>query len=70
MTEIHTTATVSPSAKIGVGCKIGPGCIIGPDVLLEDGVELIAHVMVDGHTRLGAGVKVFPFATIGICPFR
>jgi acyl-ACP--UDP-N-acetylglucosamine O-acyltransferase len=68
MTEIHATAAVSPSAQIGAGCKIGPGCVIGPDVVLEDGVELIAHVMVDGHTRLGAGVKVFPFATIGMAP--
>lgn len=68
MTEIHATAAVSSSAKIGAGCKIGPGCVIGPDVVLEDGVELIAHVMVDGHTRLGAGVKVFPFATIGVAP--
>ena len=68
MTEIHATADVSPTAQIGAGCKIGPGCVIGPDVVLEDGVELIAHVMVDGHTRLGAGVKVFPFATIGMAP--
>lgn len=68
MTEIHPTAAVSPGAKIGAGCKIGPGCVIGPDAVLEDGVELVAHVIVDGHTRLGSGVKVFPFATIGMAP--
>lgn len=68
MSEIHPTASVAPGATIGAGCRIGPGCVIGPDVVLEDGVELIAHVVVDGHTRLGAGVKVFPFATIGMAP--
>ena len=68
MTEIHSTASVAPGATIGAGCRIGPGCVVGPDVVLEDGVELIAHVVVDGHTRLGAGVKVFPFATVGMAP--
>lgn len=68
MTAIHPTATVAPGAVIGAGCRIGPGCVIGPDVVLEDNVELIAHVIVDGVTRLGAGVRVFPFATIGMAP--
>ena len=68
MTQIHPTAAVAPGAVIGEGCVIGPACVVGPDVVLEAGVELISHVVVDGHTRLGAGVKVFPFATIGMAP--
>lgn len=68
VTEIHPTAAVAPGAQIGAGCRIGPGCVIGPEVVLEDGVELMAHVVVDGRARLGAGMKVFPFATIGLAP--
>lgn len=68
MAQIHPTAAVAPGAVIGEGCRIGPGCVVGPDVVLEDEVELIAHVVVDGHTRLGRGVRVFPFATIGMAP--
>lgn len=68
MTDIHPTATVAEGAVIGAGCRIGPGCVIGPEVVLEDNVELIAHVVVEGRTRLGAGVRVFPFATIGMAP--
>ncbi|CAH0271357.1 acyl-ACP--UDP-N-acetylglucosamine O-acyltransferase [Roseomonas sp. CECT 9278] len=68
MTQIHPTAAVAPGAVIGQGCRIGPGCVVGADVVLEDNVELIAHVVVDGHTRLGRGVRVFPFATIGMAP--
>lgn len=68
MTEIHPTAAVAPGAVIGQGCRIGPGCVIGAEVVLEDEVELIAHVVVDGQTRLGRGVRVFPFATIGMAP--
>jgi UDP-N-acetylglucosamine acyltransferase len=36
--------------------------------VLEPGVELVAHVVLDGRVRLGAGAKVFPFATIGLAP--
>jgi UDP-N-acetylglucosamine acyltransferase len=68
MPEIHPTAAVAPGAVIGEGCRIGPGCVIGPEVVLEEGVELLSHVVVDGRTRLCAGVKVFPFATIGMAP--
>jgi UDP-N-acetylglucosamine acyltransferase len=68
MAEIHPTAAVAPGAVIGAGCRIGPGCVVGPEVVLEDEVELIAHVVVDGQTRLGRGVRVFPFATIGMAP--
>jgi UDP-N-acetylglucosamine acyltransferase len=66
--DIHPTAAVAPGAVIGAGCRIGPGCVIGPQVTLEDGVELVAHVVVDGITRIGAGARVFPFATIGLAP--
>jgi len=68
MPEIHPSAAVAPSAVIGAGCRIGPACVVGPHVVLEAGVELVSHVVVDGHTRLGTGVKVFPFATIGMAP--
>lgn len=47
---------------------IGPWCSVGPDVTIEDGVELISHVVVDGHTRLGAGSRYFPFCTVGMAP--
>lgn len=61
-------ALVAPGARIAAGCRIGPGCVVGPDSVLEEGVVLDAHVVLDGHVRLGAGVHVFPFATIGLPP--
>ncbi|HQU11765.1 MAG TPA: acyl-ACP--UDP-N-acetylglucosamine O-acyltransferase [Acidiphilium sp.] len=65
---IHQTASIDPRATIGAGVSVGPFCTVGPDVVLEDGVELVSHVVVDGHTRIGAGTTVFPFATIGLAP--
>mgnify|MGYP002780415349 CR=1 FL=1 len=65
---IHPSAVVAPGAAIGPGCRIGPFCSIGPDAVLEKGVELVSHVVIDGATRLGAGVRVLPFAAIGTPP--
>jgi UDP-N-acetylglucosamine acyltransferase len=65
---ISPGAFVDPGASISAGCRIGPGCVVGPDCVLDEGVELVAHVVVEGHTHLGAGVRVFPFTTIGMAP--
>jgi UDP-N-acetylglucosamine acyltransferase len=67
-TVIHPTALVASGAQVGAGVTIGPWCSVGPNVVIEDGVELISHVVVDGHTRLGAGSRYFPFCTVGMAP--
>ena len=63
---IHSTAIIHPKAQIGAGCEIGPYCVIGEHVTLGDGCRLYSHVVVDGHTRLGARNEVFPFTTLGL----
>ncbi|WP_233256225.1 acyl-ACP--UDP-N-acetylglucosamine O-acyltransferase [Falsiroseomonas bella] len=65
---VSPAAFVAPGAAVAAGCRIGPGCVVGPDCVLEEGVELIAHVVLDGRTRIGAGARIFPFATIGMAP--
>lgn len=65
---IHPTAIVSPEAKLGKGVRIGPWCSVGPDVEVGDGVEMVANVVVDGHTRLGENSRYYPFTTVGLAP--
>lgn len=65
---IHPSAIVEPGARIAAGCRIGPWCMIGPDAVLEEGVVLTSNVVIEGHARIGAGVQVSPFATIGLAP--
>jgi UDP-N-acetylglucosamine acyltransferase len=65
---IHPTALVAEGAVIGAGVKIGPFCTVGPQAVLEDGVELVSHVVVDGRTRIGANARLFPFCTVGVEP--
>lgn len=67
-TVVHPTAIVSPGARLGNGVKIGPYCIVGEHVVLHDYVELISHVVVEGRTSVGAGTRLFPFASIGHQP--
>ena len=63
--QIHSTAIVHPNAKVGPGCCIGPYCVIGEHVALGEKCRLHSHVVIDGHTTLGSGNEIFPFASIG-----
>jgi UDP-N-acetylglucosamine acyltransferase len=65
---VHPSAVVAPGARLGAGVRIGPFCMVGGDVALGDGVELVSHVAVAGHTSVGAGTRIFPFASIGHPP--
>lgn len=66
--HIHPTAIVEAGCRLGAGVRIGPFCHVGADVSLDDGVELVSHVVVAGHTTIGARTRVFPFASIGHQP--
>ena len=55
-----------PRRKSGPDCEIGPYCVIGEHVVLGAGCKLHAHVVVDGHTKLGRGNEIFPFASLGL----
>ena len=63
---VHPTAIIHPKAQIGADCEIGPYCVIGEHVELGPGRRLHSHVVIDGHTRLGQGNEIFPFASIGL----
>ena len=66
MEPIHPTAIIHPHAQLGARCRIGPYCLIGENVQLGDDCQLHSHVVIDGHTRLGQGNEIFPFASIGL----
>lgn len=66
--NIHSSAVVEKGAIIAEGVTIGPFCSVGPDVVLEKGVRLLSHVVIDGKTRIGEGSVIYPFTTIGLPP--
>jgi len=65
---IHNSSIIEKSAKIGKDVKIGPFCYIGPKVQINDGVELVSNIHIEGKTRVGKETKIFPFASIGTAP--
>ena len=65
---IHQSSIIDQKAKIGKNVKIGPFCFVGPQVQLNEGVELISNVHIEGNTKIGKGTKIFPFASIGTVP--
>jgi UDP-N-acetylglucosamine acyltransferase len=66
--SIHPTAIVAEGAVVPASCRIGPFCTVGANVVLGEDCELVSHVVLDGHTTLGRGNKIFSFACIGIAP--
>ncbi len=66
--SVHPTAVIHPSAKVHPSCKIGPYCVVGAGVELGEGCELIAHVVIDGPTRVGKHNRFFPHCSIGLEP--
>ena len=65
-TNIHPTAVVSRTARIGYDCFVGPYSIVGDEVELGDGVRLESHCVIDGRTSIGEGTHIFPFVSIGL----
>ena len=63
---IHSTAIIHPGVQLGADCEIGPYCVLGEHVKLGDRCRLHSHVVIDGHTTLGADNEVFPFACLGL----
>ncbi|MEY2987417.1 MAG: hypothetical protein RJB13_938, partial [Pseudomonadota bacterium] len=67
-TNIHPTAIVHPGAELDSEVVVGPFCTVGSHVKIGRGTKLISHVVIDGHTTIGAQNEIFPFASVGTVP--
>ncbi len=68
MGNVHETAIVDDSVKLGADVAIGPFCCVTGSVTLGDRVTLESHVVVTGNTTIGEDTHVYPFASIGHIP--
>jgi UDP-N-acetylglucosamine acyltransferase len=66
--KAHLTAIIDPHAQIASSVSVGPYSIIGENVELGEDCEVMSHVVLDGHTRMGKGNRIFPWAAIGLPP--
>jgi UDP-N-acetylglucosamine acyltransferase len=63
--QVHASSHIEQGAVVGDDVVIGPFCTVGANVTLAAGVQLISHVALAGRTAIGAGTRIFPFASIG-----
>lgn len=64
----HPTAIIHPRAQLADDVIVGPYSLIGDNVEIGEGTEVMSHVVIDGHTRLGKQNRIFPYASIGLAP--
>jgi UDP-N-acetylglucosamine acyltransferase len=66
--EIHPTAIIADSVKLGKNISIGPYSVIDGNVSIGDDCKLLSHVTISGNTTIGKNCQIFPFASIGFAP--
>lgn len=62
--EIHATAVVHPSAKIGTGAHLGPYVVIGENVEIGDKAVLLAHTVIYTDVRIGDNFMAHAHAVV------
>ena len=65
---IHRTAVIHPGAQIAPDATVGAFAVIGEHVVIGEECSIGPHVVIEGHTRIGRGNRVFPFCSIGAEP--
>jgi UDP-N-acetylglucosamine acyltransferase len=65
---IHPSALVHRGARLAADVEVGPYAVIGEHVEVGEGSWICAHVVLDGHTRIGRRNRIWHFASIGAPP--
>ena len=68
MKQVHETAVVGQSARLGEGVEVGPYAVVGDGVALGAGTVVGAHAQIAGPATIGEGNRIFPHAVLGFEP--
>ncbi len=63
--DVHPTAVVGGSARLGSGVKVGPYAVIEDGTEVGDGTEVRAHVVIKRFTTIGRGNAIHEGAILG-----
>ena len=66
--KISKSSIILEGAKIANNVYIGDFCYIGPNVSINENCKIMSHVHISGHTTIGTGNIIYPFASIGTDP--
>ena len=67
--QIHPTAIMSPTTRIGNDVSVGPNCVLQGDIELNDGVILEDSVSLYNDVKIGVGTTLRAGCRIGYDPF-
>jgi UDP-N-acetylglucosamine acyltransferase len=63
--DIHPTAIVAKGAELADGVSVGPYSILGAHVRIGPRTQILSHVVIEGHTRIGEDCTVRNFSNLG-----
>ena len=66
--NIHPTAIVSKSAKLGDDVVVGPYALICDNVVIGAKTKIGNHCVIEGNTTVGSGCEIFTGAVVGSRP--
>jgi len=66
--QIDPEARVHPGAVVGEGTSVGAFAVVGQHVRIGRNCRIGASSIIDGHTSIGDGTEVFPYASVGLAP--
>lgn len=66
--NVHPTAIIDPSVRLGAGVTVGAYSIIGADVEIGDNTWIGPHVVIQGPTKIGCDNRIYQFASLGEAP--
>ncbi|NLN76880.1 MAG: acyl-ACP--UDP-N-acetylglucosamine O-acyltransferase [Armatimonadetes bacterium] len=67
-TQIHATAIIDPTAKIGQGVTIGAHSIVGKNVQIGNDTHIDAHVLIESNVSIGRDCRILAGSVIGGAP--
>lgn len=68
MGELHATAQIAASARLGRGVKVGAFAVIEAEVVVGDGCVIDSHAVIRRYVKMGPGNRVHPQAVLGGLP--
>ena len=66
--DIHPTAEIASTAKIGKGVKVGAYAIVEDHVEIGDNCLIESHAFIRSYVKMGSNNIVHPYAVIGGLP--
>src|SRR5512137_802242 len=63
--SIHSTAIISPDARLAEGVEVGAYSVIGPGVTIGKNTILGSHVVIEQDTDIGDECRISSFCSLG-----